>query len=121
MALAEVQADSTLMRKPPSPRATGHPQLTTAQWGMIAFLVSEVAFFGTLLTAYLALVGRDRVGPTPAEALSLPLVLCTTAMLLGSSGTIHVAERALRNGSRRGFLLWWAITIGLGAAFLGGT
>jgi cytochrome c oxidase subunit III len=100
---------------------TQHSQLTTAQWGMIAFLVSEVAFFGTLITAYLSLIGRDRVGPTPAEALSLPLVLCTTAMLLSSSGTIHVAERSLRNGSRRAFLLWWGITIALGAAFLAGT
>jgi cytochrome c oxidase subunit 3/cytochrome o ubiquinol oxidase subunit 3 len=88
---------------------------------MIAFLVSEVAFFGTLIVSYLALVGRDRVGPTPAEALSLPLVICTTAMLLSSSATIHAAERALRLGARQAFLLWWAITIGLGVAFLVGT
>jgi cytochrome c oxidase subunit 3/cytochrome o ubiquinol oxidase subunit 3 len=88
---------------------------------MIAFLTSEVAFFGTLIVSYLALLGRDQVGPTPAEALSLPLVICTTAVLLSSSGTVHVAERALRFGSRQTFLLWWTITIVLGVAFLVGT
>jgi cytochrome c oxidase subunit 3/cytochrome o ubiquinol oxidase subunit 3 len=88
---------------------------------MIAFLVSEAAVFSTLIVVYLALLGRDRVGPTPAEALSLPLVIGTTAVLLSSSGTVHVAERALRRGSRRAFLLWWAVTIALGVAFLAGT
>jgi cytochrome c oxidase subunit 3/cytochrome o ubiquinol oxidase subunit 3 len=88
---------------------------------MIAFLASEAAVFSTLIVVYLALLGRDRVGPTPAEALSLPLVIGTTAVLLSSSGTVHVAERALRRGSRHTFLLWWAVTIGLGVAFLVGT
>jgi cytochrome c oxidase subunit 3/cytochrome o ubiquinol oxidase subunit 3 len=101
--------------------STQHSALTPAQWGMIAFLVSEAAVFSTLIVVYMALLGRDRVGPTPAEALSLPLVIGTTAVLLSSSGTIHVAERRLRVGSRRAFLLWWALTIGLGVAFLVGT
>jgi cytochrome c oxidase subunit III len=104
-----------------SPLATHRSALTSQQWGMIAFLVSEVAFFSTLIVVYLALIGRDRVGPTPAEALSLHLVICTTAVLLSSSGTVHIAERAMRLGSRRTFLVWWAITIGLGVAFLVGT
>jgi cytochrome c oxidase subunit 3/cytochrome o ubiquinol oxidase subunit 3 len=88
---------------------------------MIAFLTSEVAFFSTLIVTYLALIGRDRVGPTPAEALSLPIVICTTAVLLSSSGTVHAAERALRLGSSRAFLFWWSATIALGVAFLVGT
>src|SRR5262249_15800532 len=65
--------------------------------------------------------GKDVVGPTPAKALSLSLVLCTTAVLLASSGTIHVAEKALHRGDQRGFVLWWLATIVLGAMFLGGT
>src|SRR5947209_3274503 len=123
MAFAEVQTDSTPVTSlsPGSSPTTDQSSLTAAQWGMIAFLVSEAAFFSTLIVSYLALLGPDRVGPTPAEALSLPLVVCTTALLLSSSGTIHVAERALRNGSQRAFLLWWAITIALGVAFLTGT
>jgi cytochrome c oxidase subunit 3/cytochrome o ubiquinol oxidase subunit 3 len=87
---------------------------------MLSFLVSEVALFGTLIVTYVFYLGKDTIGPTPA-ILSLPLVLCTTACLLASSGTIHVAERALGHGSRGAFLAWWLATIVLGAAFLGGT
>lgn len=123
MALAEgtTGSKSPTSLAPGSSRTTEHAALTTAQWGMIAFLASEAALFSTLIVVYLALLGRDRVSPTPAEALSLPLVIGTTALLLSSSVTVHVAERALRRGSRQTFLLWWAVTIGLGVAFLVGT
>ena len=105
----------------PTPHTTHDTPLTAAQWGMLCFLLSEVALFSTLIVTYLFYLGRDVVGPTPAEALKLPLVLFTTACLLASSGTVHVAEGALGRGNRGGFLLWWLATIVLGAAFLGGT
>jgi cytochrome c oxidase subunit 3/cytochrome o ubiquinol oxidase subunit 3 len=35
--------------------------------------------------------------------------------------TIHLAERALRQGSEVGFRLWWTLTIALGVVFLVGT
>jgi cytochrome c oxidase subunit 3/cytochrome o ubiquinol oxidase subunit 3 len=88
---------------------------------MLSFLASEVALFGTLIVTYLFYVGRDVVGPTPAEALSIGLVLCTTACLLASSATVHVAERRLERGHQTGFLRWWVATVVLGAAFLVGT
>jgi cytochrome c oxidase subunit 3/cytochrome o ubiquinol oxidase subunit 3 len=88
---------------------------------MLSFLVSEVALFGTLIVTYLFYVGRDVVGPTPAEALSFGLVVCTTACLLASSATVHVAESRLERGNHVGFLGWWLATVLLGAAFLGGT
>src|ERR1700746_456637 len=88
--------------------------LSPGQWGMVSFLVSEVALFGTLIVTYIFYLGRDVVGPTPAEALSLitamsfkvgeyhyhtprmlSLVVYTTACLLSSSGTVHLAERNL--------------------------
>jgi cytochrome c oxidase subunit 3/cytochrome o ubiquinol oxidase subunit 3 len=95
--------------------------LSAGQWGMLSFLVSEAALFGTLIVTYLFYLGRDVVGPTPKEALSLGLVVCTTACLLASSGTVHVAERRLERKNPAGFLQWWLATILLGAAFLGGT
>jgi cytochrome c oxidase subunit 3/cytochrome o ubiquinol oxidase subunit 3 len=95
--------------------------LSTGQWGMLSFLTSEVAIFGTLIVTYLFYLGKDTVEPTPAQALKLPLVLCTTAFLLASSVTIHLAERALERGGRGGFLGWWAATIALGVLFLAGT
>jgi cytochrome c oxidase subunit 3/cytochrome o ubiquinol oxidase subunit 3 len=88
---------------------------------MLSFLVSEVALFGTLIVVYVFYLGKNVVGPTPAEALSLSLVLGTTACLLASSGTVHVAEKALHLGNQGGFLLWWAATIVLGVVFLLGT
>src|SRR5215831_14465441 len=95
--------------------------LSAGQWGMLSFLVSEMALFGTLIVTYLFYVGRDVVGPTPAEALSLGLVVWTTACLLASSATVHVAQRRLERGNHGRFLRWWLATILLGAAFLGGT
>jgi cytochrome c oxidase subunit 3 len=95
--------------------------LDARQWGMAAFLVSEAAFFSTLIVVYLTFLGRDTVGPTPREALSLPLVIFTTICLLSSSGTIHRAEKYLKAGDPSSFRKWWAATIGLGFLFLIGT
>ena len=115
-------SESTLpLRFPSPPPVVAEKTLSPAQWGMITFLASEVAFFSTLIVAYLTFLGQDKVGPTPREALSLGLVLVTTACLLASSATIHQAERMLRRGDHAGFCLWWAATIVLGVVFLLGT
>ncbi len=102
---------------PVSPEMT----LPPAQWGMLSFLISEAALFSTLIVAYLTFLGKDTVGPTPVEALSLPLVIGTTMLLLASSVTIHRAEGALHRGFQGGFGFWWSATIVLGTAFLLGT
>ena len=88
---------------------------------MLAFLASEVALFSTLIVTYLTLLGNDTVGPTPREALSLPLVIATTCCLLASSATIHKAEACLRLGQMERFHRWWGATIALGITFLLGT
>ena len=119
---APITAGSPVEQRFPIPPAIRPERtLSPAQWGMISFLVSEVALFGTLIVTYLFYLGRDVVGPTPAEALSLSLVVWTTACLLASSATVHVAERTLGRGNQLGFLRWWLATIVLGAVFLGGT
>src|SRR5205807_821749 len=69
----------------PPPIAPEHV-LNATQWGMISFLVSEVAFFSTLIVAYVTFMGKDVTPPTPA-VLSLPLAIVTTICLLSSSGT----------------------------------
>ncbi len=102
---------------PIEPEAT----LSTATWGMIAFLVSEGAFFATLIVAYLTFLRNDISGPTPREVLSLPLVIATTICLLSSSFTIHAAEGALHRGRLASFQAWWSLTIVLGLIFLLGT
>lgn len=99
----------------------GATPLTPSQWGMLSFLFSEVAFFSTLIVVYISYLHRDRVGPTPREALSLGLVTGTTICLLSSSVTIHLAGMALERRRQALFCLWWAITIVLGITFLAGT
>jgi cytochrome c oxidase subunit 3/cytochrome o ubiquinol oxidase subunit 3 len=105
----------------PPPIIQSEHALTARQCGMLSFLLSEIAIFSTLIVTYLFYLGKDTVGPTPAEALSLSLVLCTTACLFVSSATIHKAERALEHGTQQGFLIWWLATILLGILFLIGT
>ena len=106
---------------PVPPAIRPEPTLSPGQWGLLSFLVSEVALFGTLIVTYVFYMGKDVVGPTPAEALSLGLVVCTTACLLASSAAIYVAEGRLERGNQAGVLRWWLTTLVLGAAFLGGT
>jgi cytochrome c oxidase subunit 3 len=106
---------------PVPPAIVAERTLSPGQWGLLSFLVSEVALFGTLIVTYVFYLGNNVVGPTPAQALSLSLVLFTTACLLASSGTVHLAERNLRRGNQGGFMQWWLATIVLGAVFLGGT
>jgi cytochrome c oxidase subunit 3 len=92
--------------------------LSAPQWGMASFLLSEVAFFGTLIVTYIAFMGQDTVGPTPRQALALPIVIISTLCLLSSSVVIHAAERALERNEMRIFSFFLATTITLGIAFL---
>ncbi len=89
------------------------------QAGMLAFLLSEVAFFSTLITTYIVFLRetKDSV-PSPAQVFHLPLVLVGTACLFTSSATVHFAERAAHGGRRGAFLGFWGLTILLGATFL---
>jgi cytochrome c oxidase subunit 3/cytochrome o ubiquinol oxidase subunit 3 len=112
---------ATAQAFPVPPPIVPERTLSPGQWGLITFLVSEVALFGTLIVVYLFYLGKDVVGPRPAEALSLPLVLFTTTCLLASSGTVHLAEKALHRDTQGAFLLWWLATIVLGVVFLAGT
>ena len=89
--------------------------------GMACFLCSESAFFMTLLVAYALYLGKDPNGPTPAKALSMPLVIVNTVMLLSSSATIMLAMKYYREARYGQFRLFLGITILLGAAFIVGT
>lgn len=94
-------------------------RLPPAKAGMLAFLLSEVAFFSTLITTYVVFLRETKSSiPSPAEVFHLPLVLTATACLLSSSFTIHLGERACHRNHRGAFLFWWGLTIALGATFL---
>jgi len=89
--------------------------------GMIAFLASEVAFFGTLIVVYVKFLGADNGDLTPANMLHLPTALVNTALLVSSSVTIAWAATALARGHRGAALRWLVLTVLLGCGFLGVT
>lgn len=84
--------------------------------GMACMILAESCLFAVFVAAYLFYVGKSLSGPYPQDVLELPIV--ASIALLSSSLTITLAMRALRAGARRGFALWWGLTIALGAYFL---
>ena len=72
--MAETSSD-TIVRLPIPPPIEPEKWLSPIQWGMVSFLASEVAFFGTLIATYVSFLGKEQDGPTPA-VLSLPIVIC---------------------------------------------
>jgi cytochrome c oxidase subunit 3 len=92
--------------------------LDTRKVGMIAFLGSEAAFFGTLFVAYGVYLGASTSGPTPKEALRLADGLIGAAFLLPSSVTVALAARAFAKSDVQRFLLWLSVTMALGVLFL---
>jgi len=96
--------------------------LSPVKVGMLTFLLSEVAFFGTLIMTYLFFLRQTTQGePNPSQVFRLPMVLGASACLFSSSATVYVAEKALRRNSQQAFLGWWGLTIVLGTLFLLGT
>jgi cytochrome c oxidase subunit I len=87
--------------------------------GILAFLFSEVGFFGTLILAYLYFYAHPRPGPGPKE-LDVPRTLIFSVCLFSSSFTFWRSEVALHKQKHGSTLGWLALTIVLGAVFLGG-
>jgi cytochrome c oxidase subunit 1/cytochrome c oxidase subunit I+III len=87
--------------------------------GILAFLFSEVGFFGTLILAYLYFYAHPQAGPSARE-LDVPRTLVFSVCLFASSFTFWRSEVALRKLHRGSMLAWLGLTIVLGAIFLGG-
>lgn len=106
---------------PPDPTLGIEVRPDVHKVGMICFLGSEVAFFSTLIMAYVIYLRHGSTGPTPDQVFSLPMVLVNTAALILSSFTVHFAEKALHAGKTGLFRVLWFATIVLGVWFLVGT
>jgi cytochrome c oxidase subunit 3 len=87
--------------------------------GMFCLIVAEAAIFTIFVVAYLFYLGKSLTGPTPQQVLGIPIF--NTICLLGSSLTIHFADRALDRGQSVPFKILWFLTFTLGAIFLAGT
>lgn len=84
--------------------------------GLISLIVTESALFTIFVVAYVFYMGKSLNPPFPRDVLEFPLF--GTIALLSSSITVVVAEMMLKRMHRLGFLLWWGLTIALGAYFV---
>jgi cytochrome c oxidase subunit 3/cytochrome o ubiquinol oxidase subunit 3 len=87
--------------------------------GMYCLISAESAIFTIFVVAYLFYVGKSLTGPTPRDVLHAPIFF--TICLLSSSMTIHFAITSLKRAKVGGSVLWWFLTLALGATFLAGT
>src|SRR3954468_830100 len=88
--------------------------------GMWVFLVTEVLFFGGLFMVYTVYRtwSPDAFAP-PSHSLDVTLGTINTAVLITSSLTMALAVHAAQLGQRKLLLLFLALTMVLGGAFLG--
>lgn len=84
--------------------------------GMGCLIVAEAAIFIIFVVAYIYYIGKSLSGPTPAQALELPIF--GTICLLSSSISVHFAVSTLRKQNLRGCAINLVITVLLGSIFL---
>lgn len=87
--------------------------------GFWIFLGAEIMLFATLFASYFTLVDRTGNGPSAADIFQIPPVLINTFVLLTSSFTIGLGIHAMRLGKKKATMAFFAITLVLGAVFLG--
>jgi cytochrome aa3-600 menaquinol oxidase subunit III len=87
--------------------------------GFWVFIGAEVMLFATLFASYFTLVNRTGSGPTGAEIFEITPVLIETLLLLTSSFVIGLGIHAMRMGNKKAMMVFFGITLLLGAGFLG--
>lgn len=87
--------------------------------GFWLFLGAEIALFATLFLVYFVLGENTSSAPTQKELFEMKGVMIETFALLTSSFTIGLAINALNLNNKKAFMSFLAITLALGAIFLG--
>lgn len=87
--------------------------------GFWIFLGAEIMLFATLFASYFTLVDRTAGGPTGAELFKITPLMMETILLLTSSFTIGLGIHAMRLGNKKAMISFFAVTLLLGAGFLG--
>lgn len=91
---------------------------TAAGFGTIVFLASDLMLFAAFFSAYFVLRGTTTTWPPPDVELDVSRAAAATGVLLGSSLTLTLADRALEDERRVLGRRWLLATIGLGLVFL---
>jgi cytochrome c oxidase subunit 3 len=95
-------------------------QQEAASLGMWVFLLTEILFFGGLFIVYsIYRVWYPDAFAAASHHLDIPLGTVNTAVLIGSSLTMALAVHAAQLNSRKGIMVFIALTMVLGAVFLG--
>lgn len=105
-------ADATL----PAPCDTRVPPLAV---GTVVWLASEVMFFAGLFGAYFVLRDHNRAAwPPDGVHLETGSAAAFTLVLIASSVTMQLAERAVTHGRVRAFRGWTLVTLAAGTLFV---
>ncbi len=105
----------------PDPRpglSAGRAGHDVGWWGMMVLLATEAALFSYLLASYFY-VGVQHPSWPSSGPLPLALVAPNTALLVASSGAAWWADRGAQAGRRGRLIGGLALTIAMGAVFLG--
>lgn len=87
--------------------------------GIWLLLFTEVALFGSVLTADTYVRVFTPSWPLPGTLHSVTIGTINTIILMTSSFTGFLALNSIRKGDQRGMLTWLAVTFALGASFIG--
>jgi heme/copper-type cytochrome/quinol oxidase subunit 3 len=91
----------------------------TGWWGMVLFVVTELALFGSALASYFYLRFQSPTWPPPGiEKPDLFWGSIATVLLLSSSIPVYLGERSIERGNLRGLQIGLAVAIALAIAFL---
>src|SRR5919112_29762 len=113
--------DSAALDEVPAEEQHKPGGISSSLLGMVLFIASEVMFFGGLFGAYFTI--RSAATQWPPEGtphLETWYAAVLTATLVSSSVTMQFGVWAIRRNDQRRLLLWLAVTLVLGVAFLAG-
>ncbi|QPC81741.1 heme-copper oxidase subunit III [Phototrophicus methaneseepsis] len=92
---------------------------STAWWGMVMLITTEAMIFASLFSAYLYVRANSPAWPQGSiEVPELVIPLIGTALLLGGSVSIHLAQHAVRGDAPVQARTWMAVTFILALIFL---
>jgi cytochrome o ubiquinol oxidase subunit III len=94
------------------------PKRIVVAYGFWIFILSDIVMFSALFAAYAVLAGNTAGGPTGSELFNLRNVFLMTTFLLLSSYTCGLGALSAEQREPERFLIFAALTLVLGAAFL---
>ncbi|MGJ8526629.1 Cytochrome bo(3) ubiquinol oxidase subunit 3 [Halomonadaceae bacterium LMG 33818] len=96
-----------------------HDSIALRLFGFWIYIMTDCVLFGTLFATYAVLGHNYAGGPAQRDIFDLSYVLIETFVLLVSSFTIGLTMLAVSKRDKTHTLIWLAVTLILGAVFVG--